>query len=735
MAITRRRQTSDILLREVFEAPYGGLDLASALSSIPTNKARIIQDFLIHRPGMLIRRGPIKKAAEITATYPATKIVALFSTISPTNIERIGTIAADGNIYVLSDAGDSWINIGSTSSSGWGANPPTSPYPLVHVSPAIGGGVWVGIADKYEKGSSRVLFRWLGSNKPEYSTGTISVTRGSTTVTGSGTSFSANVTSGMFLFANTDDPYTQTYVGIVKTVNSDTSLTLYTPSPYNITSKAYTLKPIKGFSRKVVTGSITCSTTSTTVTGSLTKFKQEKLDVGSWNLYRRSDWAWIGKVATVNNDISITLAANAAVGMNEEKYIALRGDDDFSINAVTNNKVGFITGIYAGIQWYANKYPDVKETNSSMIFFSDPEDPEMVNLAEPEGDFIIITSSHNLASPIVALVPTYNALLIFKANEVFSIVGSTPTQFSVRKLGDDGALCGMAATSYGGGAIWPGRDGILFYDGLTVANISAESLGNYYQRMMNSFDATKYRIWSMVIRDHILFHIEGIIDPVPITKGTTAVSNSHKNILMHIPRKAIVFLTNTNIRGSIRFNPSSNRESYYAVNDDTRGYVCNGAHLFDTIGPDEISVDGQSPGPDLFLETRKMNLQDPTLLKYIAYLIIHAFVSGADHLKIDVAEGLTNVGTTLSSVLSTKTYTWDTLKNDYSTWDILGSAYDSWDALMFAQFVPMKVYIRRRDQNLSFRLYQSGPNIADASLGPYEVAYRIMRGGRTSAAG
>jgi hypothetical protein len=76
-------------------------------------------------------------------------------------------------------------------------------------------------------GSTKQLAHWRGAEKVAYSTGTVTVTRGSTAVTGAGTSWAANVGPGMFLFATADDPAgVSVFIGVVKSVQSDTALTL-----------------------------------------------------------------------------------------------------------------------------------------------------------------------------------------------------------------------------------------------------------------------------------------------------------------------------------------------------------------------------------------------------------------------------------------------------------------------------------------------------------------------------
>lgn len=76
-----------------------------------------------------------------------------------------------------------------------------------------------------------------GSRKTaNYNTGTISITDGSRTVTGTGTTWSTNVDAGMLLREGTTANY-----GIVKSVDSNTQLTLIDPWPNAVSGESYTL--------------------------------------------------------------------------------------------------------------------------------------------------------------------------------------------------------------------------------------------------------------------------------------------------------------------------------------------------------------------------------------------------------------------------------------------------------------------------------------------------------------
>lgn len=83
-------------------------------------------------------------------------------------------------------------------------------------------------------GAVRHLYQYLRSIQEDYTTGTLSMTSGSATVTGSGTSWT-NAHAGMRVFINDVER------GIVKTVNSTTSITLASNASVSVSNSAYTL--------------------------------------------------------------------------------------------------------------------------------------------------------------------------------------------------------------------------------------------------------------------------------------------------------------------------------------------------------------------------------------------------------------------------------------------------------------------------------------------------------------
>lgn len=84
------------------------------------------------------------------------------------------------------------------------------------------------------------FYAWAGSRKAVYSTGTVTVALGSATVSGAGTSWSANVDAGAFFIRGS-------FFGIVASVESNTSLTLTEPwGGTSAAGAAYNTQPTYG---------------------------------------------------------------------------------------------------------------------------------------------------------------------------------------------------------------------------------------------------------------------------------------------------------------------------------------------------------------------------------------------------------------------------------------------------------------------------------------------------------
>lgn len=665
------------LQSQTYDGIPAGMNVAQPSFGLDDTEARYLQDVLLDYPGLVRRRGAVKAASGF-ATF-AKKGCGIVGTITPAGTYRVGVFVGDnstGEFQMLSD------DFTTSTAFTWGmalpAAPPSNPYSIVDTKPSLMGGALMGTSSNYNSASPlQHLAFWRGGNKADYTTGQATLVRGSATVTGSGTTWTSNVSPGMFLFSTIVDAtntgrFNLTYVGVVKSVESNTSLTLMENSPYSTTTTGYKFTSVRGFQYRVVKGRITTTTSATTVTGANTKFISQFMDetlfsgiagtttnasaiitgissttglasgmrvtgtsipAGSfiltvdsgtqitinqnctasgattmtfkhaWNIYRASDFEWIGRVTLVNNEISITLAANATLSLNNERFIALCGTGNWDTNTMASQrKVGFLTAFYAGRQWYANNGQRLDKT--SRVWFSDTSDPEGVDLANFDGDFFDISSSVGSDTPIKAITPAYNSLVVTKENETYAITGSSPTTFSVKKIQDDGCLSGMSVVPYGGGVLWAGVDGIYFYDGINVSNLASEKLGDYYKNAVRDVDPSTHRMWAMIVRGHYMLFIESFDPNIPVVKGTLSYSPSAVTIVINLETRAFKMFTNVATRGAIETPSDTGKQVLYVVNDGTKANICQGFDLFDAEENDSILCDlGAASGVHRYGET------------------------------------------------------------------------------------------------------------------------------------
>jgi hypothetical protein len=715
---------------EPFPPAPGGMNTAIPAWELDDTEAQYIQDGLADKPGLLRRRGPIQEVP--TISQPTLPITNFMLTLDPKGTNRYAALTGDathGYVEVWSD--DKLSRVQLTWPHVLPASPQTSlalAYRNSQSRASLMGGSWVGVSDRIDSnGPLQGLALWRGGNKANYTTGTLTVARGSASVTGAGTSWLSNAAPGMFLFANTDDAETSVLIGVVKVVNSDTSITLEKVSGYPCTAKAYTLQSLRGFAPKVGEGLVTCATTATAINGGNTKFVSQGLSSGTWRLYRRSDFVFIGKVASVASETQLTLAANAALNLADEPYIALKSDADFAIETTASTqKVGWLTSTYAGRQWFANNGAQFDKTYR--LWYSDTDDPELVDLSE-DGTWIPVSSTGDIQEPIKALGSAYNAMVVLKDTEAFAVYGSSPATFSVKKLWDDGVLSTGSVQLYGGGVLWAGQSGVHFYDGVQVSNLLLDKLGDVWRNSIASFDSTRYRMWSTIIRDHYWLHIEKIAPTIAVVKGNVSSTPDRWTVAINMVTRAVTMNTNLNFRGAIRLPSTGGDQVWYAANDSTKGHICVGDAIFDDEGLDAFACDGGTVGPDFYFESKKFNQGDPLRLKRFKQLAIYYLVQGGS-IKLDTIIGLNEIGTTATSEFPASVYTWSSLSNTITTWTGLKQAFSTWSQIVQAVYVPKRIRFLKRNQHFSFRLYQSSSSIVRLRIGPFEIGWKWMRAGR-----
>lgn len=702
---------------ETFEGVPLGMITAVPKHEIPDGGAFYLQDVLVDLPGITRRRGPnTGVSGMVTFTNP---IFGAASCFNPIGELKIGVIESNGSNAWLSVLSS---NYGSKTQITLPTAFTTSPYPIVDVKSRLGGGALIGISSQYDENNpTQWQMVWRGGASPNYGTGTATVTRGSTAVTGSGTAWSTNASSGMFLL-----DAARNFVGVVKTVNSDTSITLENPALKTLSAAGYNLTSIRRVVPMAVVGEITCGTAAATVTGQNTKFKKQGLDSGTWDLFRQRDWAYIGTVSSVTDDTSLTLNANAAIACNVDNYIAVQ-EVDYTSSTLS---VGFLNATYSQRQFYANVGGSGK---SSYLWFSEENLPDGLDTSTEDGDFIPVSSGtvKSAQSPIKAIVPGFRSLLVLKDDETFALTGTQPENFTVDKVWSDGCLSGMSVQQWRSDVIFAGRNGIYVWDGTTVSDLTEKTLGIEYKAAVKNFDSTTYRMWSAVVRDHYVLFIENVSPRIGVTKGQTTTDPTRWTVVINMNTGAFTLWTNVDVRGAITLPSNQQQAVWVLVNTSSGGAVLDGNAFFDSTGNDTVTCAGNTVGPSFFMETKRYSLGDPLRRKLLKQVAMH-YQSFGDGLTIDTVVGLGSVGTgsTNTSSFPQTSYTWTSLAQSYSTWTALGNAYGNWNAINTVVWGKKRYKFLKHDNFIGFRIYQNSTSNSVVQLGPWQLGYKVQAPGR-----
>lgn len=693
---------------------YQGLPLGMIVSipkyEIPDGGAAYIQDALLNIPNITQQRGPLTVGSQTFPTFTGTLVGggSAYSTAGALCLAVLEDNAGTANLSVFSAGGSGrtqipWPSTGSFLLSG--------AYPLVDVKPRLVDGALVGFASRYEQpvvnniggvsaGNRQDLALWRGGLATTFNTGTLTITRGSTTGTVSGmgpTGFNGAVTAGMFVFDNNGF-----LVGTVKytTGLGDTTFTLENPALVSVAGTAYTVQSLRGINPIVAVGDITCSTSGTAVTGQNTKFKKQGLDTGTWDIFRQRDWAFIGTVASVTSDLALTLSANAAIACNVDNYFAVRRDGNYSTSiAQGKTQVGFLNAAYANRQFYANASFIGKPSH---LWFSELNLPECIDLSAEDGDFIVVSSGSgkSAAAPIKALMPGFRSLLILKDNETFALTGAEKEQFQVDKVYDDGIVSGMSAVQYQDQVIWAGRFGIYSWNGTAVTNLVEGTFGKEYVAAVKN----STRMWGAIVRDHYLLYIDTVTPNISVTKNASTTTPTKWTVAIDLRTGATSLWTNVDIRGAINISTPVSLVPALLVNTASGGYIADGNALFDNTGADAVTCVSNSAGPSFYVDSKRYALGDPVRRKLIKQIAMYYKAIGAG-LQIDTIVG---PGDTTNA-------------NNSSTFVDSTSSLDQWGKKRY-KFL-------KHDNFVGFRFYPTGAPTT-VVLGPFQIGFKTQAPGR-----
>lgn len=692
-----------------FPGAGGGMDLAGPIHMLADSKARFIIDGLVDQPGLVRQRGKIK-GTQIATQSP----YGLMATNMPDGTLVLGALVSDDttvNHIQFIDKNNGalgFYNIGGNVGA-------IGPLSIWQSTPLLKGpGVAFGFATSLTNPIFlRGLGFWRGGTKATYATGTITATRGSKIVTGAGTTWSSNLTAGMFMFKD-NGAGLYTYLGVIKSVDSNTQVTLEENSLYSAAAaSAYSATAIRGYNPRVAVGRISGAAGQATINGTGTKFGQIG-PTSTWTLWRARDMTFIGDVSTITTDTQLVLVANvpALADTANDKYLAIANSGPFSVLS-PGQSFGILSATWQGRQFYA--HGGVGTGNESRLWYSDVDDFEALDLSN-DGWNLDITSTEEYPQPIFALLSTEPALLVFKEAELFQVAGTSadPTTWSVKKVTDNGTLCPMSVVAYKGGAIWASDRGIFSYDGTSLTNLTADSLGDYWTKALVNFNPDDHRMWAFVERDHYFLHVEGITLPQGWFKGSTEVKPTNITICINLATQALTFLTNVGIRGAAFISAIGTQESttrfLVEKGSDASSYIAKGKTLFldnsasADQGVDDFICSGHQTAPDFYLESARYDMDDPQLRKLWKQVQIH-YISSTKSLNLDVVTNFDTIGTTTSSALP-----------------------------ISATFVNKRLKFLKRSQLLGFRLYSrsTADSTVDAEvqLGPWAIGFKRQRPGR-----
>lgn len=568
--------------------------------------------------------------------------------------------------------------------------------PFFNTALALDGGALVGIGMNFgadtSKANHRAMFHWRGAAKADYAMGgavTVAGTQNSPAIVGVGTTFTTSVEPGMFLV----DTNGRT-LGVVKSITDNTHLTLE-QNLLNITFAARNTdkfvslrRPFSNPGINVAAGSITTSITSPTVNGGGTKFVDQGVANGDL-LFRESDFTYIGTVsgAPASNG-QLTLAANAAVALAAEGYVATR-----SAPWAAGSEPVFST-YYNGMQLLANADNQRGGINErSRIFVTEVKNLEGLDLTKT-GTFYDLPSTKP-HTDIKAMLATESAALVWLAEATYGLFGNDPAALSPKVVYNDGLLSPMSVQPYQGGAIWAGYRSVYWFDGATVQDLLRGKAATAHQKALAGLDYSKLRCWSMLHNRHYICFLQTVNGGVfsyeqgrqnSLTQGAVTYDPTSIIYAINMDTGAFTLWSNVTVRG-YSAPPGklvNTRDAYYVVeSSETAGpIICSAESLFQETGTrgfvsDEFLTNPKVVdfAPHFYVEGKLNTYGDPERLKRAQMLLAqYSLYGGTDTVKlgIDLVKGMgedtkaLNMKARTSSAVTTPT-TWSNKRSRFST--------------------------------------------------------------------
>lgn len=252
-------------------------------------------------------------------------------------------------------------------------------------------------------------------------------------------------------------------------------------------------------------------------------FGAARLNEGDVFVYRNSDMACIGKIDSTkpisNEQFQLTFETKLA--LNSDEYLAVRrrtsdnassdgstepakfyqsrisGDTGMVATKRTPADVpGVFTATYAGFQWYGSLG---QKGHENQIAFSSYHNPEAVDLSPDAADTIVIPGMNVMRG----IATSSSGLVIFMGDKVYILRGNDRSNFSLEVLYPEGCMSASSIVEVGGGVMWASRAGILYFDGSSVRNLTADNWGTYYYDGVKGFDANNDRCYSFLYKNYL----------------------------------------------------------------------------------------------------------------------------------------------------------------------------------------------------------------------------------------
>lgn len=726
---------------------------------IPDGQARYLQDVVLDKEAEINRRGPVKPIA----TYPTftDKAIGLVATDDPSYRWRVAVLHGDNDEARISPLNTSYT---SATELDWDfgnsglAFDQAKRYRVASSSHPRGGAI-IGIQNFQSQKGQTSVGHWAGSAKAGFTGSGLTVAQDATSVTATGSpAWLSNVEPGMFLFAicNIATGSGKNYIGTVKEVVNDTTLTLVDGALFAVTDRNYTFRSVRPLDRRVAKGTITCATNSTTVNGANTKFKRQMgppSGTEKWALFRADDMKYLGWVSTTPSDIQLTLDSNANEACNKDKFVAINMKGDLTMQNADARDFGWLTAQFAGRMWYGNNpYSNkAQPMSASRVWFSDSIDPEALDHTA-DGDHLFIPSTDPPVRPITAMIGLPTVLVVFKENETYGVYGTDESNFSVHRIDvDDGALSPMCIQRYEDGVVFAGQKGVWFFDGQEVYNILTDRMEDWYEKAMEGSNARTYGAWSMLYKGNYILYVDQASPPSgpDKTQNTSGVAGGtpqdHITMCINLPRRAVSLMTNLAFVGSVQSPMEENQGTLYLVNkvDDSTfalqgARICKASDLFDTDGLDTITTDllnnyADQLGPDFYWESKRYDLGAPQQKKrykqlqmlYWLETISGNFVANGH----DQAAGTTDYTTnylnfatlvSLNELSVTSASKWNPTR-------VRDTINDEWRT----GYQNKRIKFNKRSQHIGWKVWQSNKTgIKKLRIGPLALGVKNMRPGR-----